>query len=73
VAELLAAPVAKALLGKAVLADDDPYTNGGIGILGTAPSQTIMEQCDAVLIVGSTFPLHRILSEAGCRARRSGR
>lgn len=56
VAELLAAPVAKALLGKAVLADDDPYTNGGIGILGTAPSQTIMEQCDAVLIVGSTFP-----------------
>lgn len=55
-AELLAAPVAKALLGKAVLADNDPYTTGGIGILGTAPSQAIMEQCDAVLIVGSTFP-----------------
>ncbi len=55
-AELLAAPVAKALLGKAVLADNDPYTTGGIGILGTGPSQTIMEQCDAVLIVGSTFP-----------------
>ncbi|MFP3547184.1 thiamine pyrophosphate-binding protein [Rhizobium sp. SIMBA_035] len=55
-AELLAAPVAKALLGKAVLADNDPYTTGGIGILGTAPSQAIMEQCDAVLIVGSAFP-----------------
>lgn len=55
-AELLAAPVAKALLGKAVLADDDPYTTGGIGILGTGPSQEIMEQCDAALIVGSTFP-----------------
>ncbi|MVA37761.1 pyruvate oxidase [Agrobacterium vitis] len=55
-ADLLAAPVAKALLGKAVLADNDPYTTGGIGILGTAPSQAIMEQCDAVLIVGSTFP-----------------
>jgi pyruvate dehydrogenase (quinone) len=55
-ADLLAAPVAKALLGKAVLADHDVYTTGGIGILGTAPSQQIMQDCDAVLIVGSTFP-----------------
>ena len=36
--------------------DDDPHTTGGIGILGTAPSQEIMERCDALLIVGSTFP-----------------
>jgi pyruvate dehydrogenase (quinone) len=55
-AGLLAAPVAKALLGKTALADDDPLTTGGIGILGTAPSQEVMEQCDAVLIVGSSFP-----------------
>lgn len=55
-AELLAAPVAKALLGKAVLPDDHPHTTGGIGILGTLPSQEIMERCDALLIVGSTFP-----------------
>ncbi|AYM66008.1 pyruvate oxidase [Agrobacterium fabrum] len=55
-ADLLGAPVAKALLGKAVLSDDHPYTTGGIGILGTLPSQEIMEQCDALLIVGSTFP-----------------
>lgn len=55
-AERLAAPVAKALLGKAVIADDHPHSTGGIGILGTAPSQEIMEQCDALLIVGSTFP-----------------
>jgi pyruvate dehydrogenase (quinone) len=55
-AELLGAPVAKALLGKAVMDDNDPYTTGGIGILGTAPSQEIMKQCDALLIVGSTFP-----------------
>ncbi|MBY5548047.1 pyruvate oxidase [Rhizobium leguminosarum] len=56
IADLLAAPVAKALLGKTALADDDPLTTGGIGILGTSPSQQIMEQCDAVLIVGSSFP-----------------
>lgn len=55
-ARLLQAPVAKALLGKAVLPDDHPYTTGGIGILGTLASQEAMETCDAVLIVGSTFP-----------------
>ncbi|MBY5359927.1 pyruvate oxidase [Rhizobium leguminosarum] len=55
-ADLLAAPVAKALLGKTALADDDPLTTGGIGILGTEPSQQVMEQCDSVLIVGSSFP-----------------
>jgi pyruvate dehydrogenase (quinone) len=55
-ADLLGAPVAKALLGKAVLPDDHPFTTGGIGILGTLPSQEAMEQCDALLIVGSTFP-----------------
>ena len=36
--------------------DDHPFTTGGIGILGTLPSQEAMETCDAVLIVGSTFP-----------------
>jgi pyruvate dehydrogenase (quinone) len=55
-ADLLGAPIAKALLGKAVLPDDHPFTTGGIGILGTLPSQEMMETCDALLIVGSTFP-----------------
>ncbi|MBD0273341.1 MAG: pyruvate oxidase, partial [Acetobacteraceae bacterium] len=34
-AQLLGAPVAKALLGKAVLPDDHPFTTGGIGLYGT--------------------------------------
>lgn len=55
-AALLAAPVAKALLGKAVLPDDHPHSTGGVGMLGTLPSQEAMERCDALLIVGSTFP-----------------
>jgi thiamine pyrophosphate-dependent acetolactate synthase large subunit-like protein len=55
-AEALAAPVVKALLGKALLPDDHPLTTGGIGLLGTRPSQDAMEACDALLIVGSTFP-----------------
>ena len=55
-ADLLGAPVAKALLGKAVLPDRHPLTTGGIGLLGTRPSQEAMEGCDALLIIGSTFP-----------------
>jgi pyruvate dehydrogenase (quinone) len=52
----LNAPVAKALLGKAVIADDSPYTTGGIGHLGTEPSDFIMHACDTLLILGSTMP-----------------
>lgn len=55
-AERLGAPVAKALLGKAVLADDSSYTTGGIGHLGTLPSEQAMHECDTVLILGSTMP-----------------
>ena len=55
-AELLGAPIIKALLGKAAVPDDSPYTTGGIGLLGTKPSQEAMEDCDTLLIVGSSFP-----------------
>jgi pyruvate dehydrogenase (quinone) len=55
-AQLLGAPVAKALLGKAVLPDDHPMTTGGIGLYGTFGTHHVMAECDALLIVGSTFP-----------------
>jgi pyruvate dehydrogenase (quinone)/pyruvate oxidase len=56
VAERLAAPIVKALLGKAVVPDDCPYTTGGIGLLGTKASQEAIEECDTLLIAGSSFP-----------------
>src|SRR6185312_4581549 len=56
VAERLGAPIAKALLGKGAVADDSPYSTGGVGLLCTRPSQDALEGCDALLIVGSTFP-----------------
>jgi pyruvate dehydrogenase (quinone) len=56
VAERLAAPVARALLGRAVLPDDSPLSTGGIGHLGTEPSEWAMHNCDALLILGSTMP-----------------
>ena len=55
-AQLLGAPVAKALLGKGVLPDDHPLTTGGIGLYGTFGTHKAMAECDALLIVGSTFP-----------------
>lgn len=55
-AEKTAGPVIKALLGKAVVPDDSPYTTGGLGLLGTAPSQDAMEECDTLIIIGSSFP-----------------
>lgn len=55
-AEVLGAPVIKALLGKAAIPDDSPYTTGGLGLLGTRPSQEALESCDTLLIVGSTMP-----------------
>ena len=65
VADLLGAPVAKALLGKAVLADDSPFTTGGIGHLGTAPSSWAMKNCDTVVIVGSTMPWFEYYPDPG--------
>lgn len=56
VAERLGAPVATALLGKGAIPDDSPYATGGVGLLGTRPSQEALESCDALLIVGSSFP-----------------
>ncbi len=56
VAELLGAPVVKALLGKACVPDDSPYTTGGIGLLGTRPSQEALEECDTLLLAGTSFP-----------------
>jgi pyruvate dehydrogenase (quinone)/pyruvate oxidase len=55
-ADRLAAPIVKPLLGKAAIADDSPYTTGGIGLLGTKPSQEALEGCDTLLIAGSSFP-----------------
>jgi pyruvate dehydrogenase (quinone) len=65
VAEVLGAGVAKALLGKAVLPDDLPYVTGPIGLLGSKPSWTLMQECDTLLMVGSSFPYSEFLPEEG--------
>jgi pyruvate dehydrogenase (quinone) len=64
-ADKLGAPIVKALLGKAAVPDDSPFTTGGIGLLGTRPSQEALESCDTLLIVGSSFPYIEFLPKPG--------
>jgi len=65
VAERLGAGVAKALLGKAVLSDRLPYVTGSIGLLGTVPSWRLMQDCDTLLMIGTTFPYTEFLPAEG--------
>ena len=64
-AETLGAPIIKALLGKAAIPDTSPYTTGGIGLLGTKPSQEAMENCDTLFMVGTSFPYIEFLPKPG--------
>jgi pyruvate dehydrogenase (quinone)/pyruvate oxidase len=65
IAQKLNAPVVKALLGKAVIPDDNPLALGGLGLLGTAPSEEAMEKADTLLMVGTSFPYSDYLPEPG--------
>jgi len=65
IADKLAAPIAKPLLGKAVVPDDSPFTTGGVGLLGTKPSQDAIENCDTLLMVGTSFPYIEFLPKPG--------
>ncbi|QYJ15765.1 Putative thiamine pyrophosphate-containing protein YdaP [Rubrobacter xylanophilus DSM 9941] len=65
VADILGCGVAKALNGKAALPDDLPFVTGSIGLLGTKPSNDMMENCDTLLMVGTGFPYSEWLPEPG--------
>jgi pyruvate dehydrogenase (quinone) len=65
VAGMLNAPIVTALLGKAVIPDSSPYGTGTIGLLGTKPSQEAMENCDTLLMVGTSFPYIEFLPKPG--------
>jgi len=63
--ELAGAPIVKALLGKAAVPDRHPNTTGGIGLLGTAPSQDALQECDTLIIAGSSFPYMEFYPKPG--------
>jgi len=64
-AETLGAPIVKALLGKDCVPDDSPYCAGGAGVVGTRPSYQAFSECDALVIVGSSFPYVEFLPKPG--------
>ena len=67
-AELLGAPIIKPLLGKGCVPDDSSYTTGGIGLLGTAPSEEALAECDTLLMIGTSYPYIEYLPKPGdCR------
>ena len=65
VADILGAPVIKPLLGKGVIPDDSPYTTGGIGLLGTRASSDVIESCETLLLIGTSFPYIEFLPKPG--------
>jgi pyruvate dehydrogenase (quinone) len=65
VADALGAGVAKALNGRAALPDTLPFVTGSIGLLGTKPSNDMMEGCDTLLMVGTGFPYSEWLPKPG--------
>jgi pyruvate dehydrogenase (quinone) len=64
-AEVLGAPIIKTLPGKMVVPDDSPYVTGGIGLLGTAPSEELIEDIDTLLMLGTNFPYTKHLPPPG--------
>ncbi|MPZ74462.1 MAG: thiamine pyrophosphate-requiring protein [Nitriliruptorales bacterium] len=63
VADVLGAGVSKALLGKDVLSDEPRWVTGANGLLGTRATYDMMQGCDTLLVVGSSFPYSQFLPE----------
>jgi pyruvate dehydrogenase (quinone)/pyruvate oxidase len=65
VAEMLGAPIVKAMLGKDAVPDDSPYCLGGYAMVGTRPAQDALQSCDTILIVGSSSPYMEFMPSPG--------
>lgn len=64
-ADKIGAGVAKALLAKVIVPDDRDFVTGTMGLLGTQPSQMLMDNCDTLLMVGTRFPYAEFLPPEG--------
>ena len=60
-ASRLKAPIVHALKGTDVIEFDHPYRVGGIGHLGTPQGLAALDNCDALLMVGTDFPYRAFL------------
>jgi pyruvate dehydrogenase (quinone) len=56
VADLLGTGVAKALNGRDALPDELPFVTGPCGLLGSKPTNEMMQNCDTLFMIGTSFP-----------------
>src|SRR5687768_8915988 len=65
IANLLGAGVTKALLGKCALPDDLPFVTGPIGFFGSTATELMMNECDTLFMIGTSFPYAEFLPKEG--------
>ena len=65
VAERLGAGIATSLLGKPVIDEGLPHVCGCIGHLGTNAAQSLMDECDTLLMIGTNDPWTEFLPAPG--------
>jgi pyruvate dehydrogenase (quinone) len=53
------------MLGWAVVPMDLPFVTGPIGLIGSEPSWDLMQECDTLLMIGSSFPYSEFLPKEG--------
>src|SRR5207247_5662378 len=68
-AEAMGSPVIKSLSGKMVVPDVHPLVMGGLGLLGSRPSEDAMDDCGTIFLVGTHFPYTRWLPPHGPAAQ----
>lgn len=59
--DVLGATITTTLPGKGAVPDSHPNSLGGLGFIGTRPSQDAMEEADALLMIGSNYPYSQFL------------
>ncbi len=62
-AEKAAAPIVITLPAKGVVPDSHPYFLGNLGQIGTKPAYEAMEECDLLIMLGTSFPYRDYLPE----------
>lgn len=62
-AEALKAPIVHAMRGKEFIEYDNPYDVGMTGLLGFRSGYDAMEDCDALLMLGTDFPYQQFFPE----------
>jgi pyruvate dehydrogenase (quinone) len=64
-AERLNAPLVHSVKGKDIMAYDDPFWMGGIGMIGTKAVYNAVMHCDLLLMVGTDYPYSDFLPSKG--------